>query len=256
MIRNVSKDLFQIGNCVAGAGGHEAVQVYVILNDGHPIIIDCGSHLHRLELMQELDTLLRDDIPEYVFLTHSELPHSGNLQKIAGKWPAIKVFVSNVLLPYIELAPILPLEQITTVSPGAVLEFGGRTLEFVSALLRDQPGSQWILDPQTGTLFTGDGFGYYHPAGSCHKFSDEIAGGVREEQFRAYHYNAFKFLRWVVPERMNEDLDKMIRQHAVKIIAPIHGSAIRADIPMHLERVKQAISNICTDFRNGEIDGN
>ena len=85
MIRNVSQDLFQIGNCVAGQSGYEAVRVYVILNEGHPILIDCGSHLYRVELMQELETLLGTTTPEYIFLTHSELPHSGNLQKIAAR---------------------------------------------------------------------------------------------------------------------------------------------------------------------------
>lgn len=249
MIRNITADLYQIGECVAGDNGHEAVLVYILLNDGHPILIDCGSHLHRASLMTDLEELLDGKSPEYIFLTHSELPHSGNLQKIADKWPDIEVLVSNVLLPYIELAPVLPLEQITAVTPGTVLDVAGRKLEFVSALLKDQPGSQWIFDPQTGTLFTGDGFGYYHPAEQCDKFSDEIEGGIQTEQFQAYHDHAFKFLRWVIPARMNADLDRMFQQRLINIIAPIHGSAIRSDIPTHLIRVKQAIENICAEFR-------
>lgn len=244
MLRNITLDLYQIGECVDGEHGHEAVRVYVLMNNGRPILIDCGSHLHRAEVMKELEDLLAGSTPEYIFLTHSELPHSGNLQKIAGKWPDIKVIVSNIMLAYIEIAPVLPLDQIMAVTPGTTLDLAGRTLQFVDALLKDQPGSQWIYDPKTGALFTGDGFGYYHP-------SDEREGGIPEEYFREFHRNAFRFLRWVIPERLNDDLEKAFQQLDVKIVAPSHGNAIRGDIPAHVERLKQTITNICADYRNG-----
>ncbi len=251
MIRQVKADLYQIGECVDGEHGHEAVRVYVLLNNGRPIIIDCGSHLHRQTIFRELDTVLAGAIPEYVFLTHSELPHSGNLQKVATKWPQIQVLVSTILLPYIELAPVIPLDQITTVAPGSVLYLAGRSLVFVAALLKDQPGTQWIYDRHTKTLFTGDGFGFYHAPGLCALFSHEVEGGIQQEQFRAYHANAFRFLRWVKPERFNADLDKLFQNRPVDIIAPTHGNAICGDIPAHLKRVKQAISDICAHYQNG-----
>jgi flavorubredoxin len=253
MLRHITQDLYQIGECVAGQAGHEAVRVYVLLNNGRPILIDCGSHLHRAALLRELDRLLNGTAPQFIFLTHSELPHSGNLQKIAEKWPKIQVLVSNVLLPYIELAPVLPLGQITAVTPGAILEFAGRRLEFVDALLKDQPGSQWLYDSLTKTLFTGDGFGYYHPPDQCELFSDEVAGGIMSEQFRPYHYNAFRFLRWVIPERLNADMDTLFQQRDVQIIAPIHGNAIR-DVPLHVGRLQTAINEICTPYRKEAID--
>ena len=193
MIRNVTADLYQIGACVEGERGHEAVRVYVLQNEGRPIIIDCGSQLHRAEIMAELDEVLGGAVPAYVFLTHSELPHSGNLQQIAERWPEIQVIVSNILIKYIEIAPILPLDQILTVVPGTTLELAGRELQFINALLRDQPGTQWIYDEQTGTLFTGDGFGYYHSAGACEQFGDEA---ITDEGLRDYLRDTFRFLRW------------------------------------------------------------
>lgn len=253
MLRNVCDDVYQIGECIDGRHGHEAVRVYVLLNEGRPILIDCGSHLHRAKLMAELETVLAGLAPEYIFLTHSELPHSGNLQKIAAQWPDIKVIVSNVLLPYIEIAPVLPLKQITTASPGTTLAFAGRELQFVAALLRDQPGSQWIYDSRTGILFTGDGFGYYHPAHLCEPFSDEIDGGIPEAYFREFHRNAFRFLRWVRPDRLNADLAKLFARRDIKMIAPIHGNAIRADISMHVERLQQAMTDICNEYHRGEV---
>jgi flavorubredoxin len=248
MLRHITEDLYQIGECVVGEGGHEAVRVYVLLNNGRPILIDCGSHLHRAKVMAELDELLAGAVPEAIFLTHSELPHSGNLQMVAEKWPDIQVWVSNVLLPYIELAPVLPLGQITAVTPGTIFEFGERRLEFVDALLKDQPGSQWLYDSLTKTLFTGDGFGYYHTPEQCELFSDEMEEGITVEQLRPYHHNAFRFLRWVIPERLNADMDKMFQKRDVQIIAPIHGNAIR-DVRLHVGRLQTAVAEICAPYR-------
>lgn len=249
MIQHVTDDLYQISEQVSGPYGYEAINVYVLLNDDRPILIDCGSHLHRTPMMANLERVLAGRGPEYIFLTHSELPHAGNISAVVQKWPQIKVMVSNVMLPYIEVLPVLPLEQMIQVVPGSRLEFPGRILEFVDALLKDQPGSQWIYDHRSRTLFTGDGFGYYHSAETAHKFSDEIPGGIREEQFREYHQTAFRFLRWVQPDRFNADLDRMFANRPVDIIAPIHGYAIRGKIDLHRERIKAAINTICRAYR-------
>ena len=250
MIRHVAADLYQIGQEVAGAYGREAVQVYLLLNEGRPILIDCGSHLHREPMMAELETVLEGAVPEYVFLTHSELPHAGNITAVVKKWPAIKVIVSNIMLPYIEVLPVLPLAQLIQATPGTTLSFPGRTLTFIDALLKDQPGSQWIYDSHTQALFTGDGFGYYHAPAQSGKFSDELPSGIEQSQFEAYHQTTFRFLRWVQPERLNADLRKLFRKRTVSIIAPIHGSAIRHDIPGHVSRLQGALAAVCHSYRD------
>ena len=253
MLRRISDDLYQAGECVGSAAGHEAVRVYVLMNAGHPILIDCGSQLHRTGVMQAISTVLAGQTPEYVFLTHSELPHAGNLAQVARQWPNIKVVVSNIMLPYIEIAPVLPLEQISAATPGSTVDVGGRRLQLVEALLKDQPGSQWIWDAQTGALFTGDGFGYSHLPDHCERFSDEIAGGIRVEQFQGYHRTAFRFLRWVIAGRLNADLQRLFERYPAEIIAPIHGNAICGDIPEHVGRLQQALANICAEAAEARL---
>jgi flavorubredoxin len=248
MIKLVSADIYQIGECVVGQTLHEAVRVYVMTNNGSPILIDCGSHLHRETIMAELDQVIGDMVPTHIFLTHSELPHAGNLQKVVERWPDIQVITSNILLKYIEIAPIMSLDQITEIQPGGPLNFSGRDLHFVNALLKDQPGSQWIFDPSTGTLFSGDAFGYYHPPEICELFSDETDAGISAEFFKDYHRVTFRFLRWTVPEKLNAVLDGLFQRYPIQIIAPTHGNAIRADIDLHLSRLKQALAEVSGSY--------
>jgi flavorubredoxin len=249
MIRHVTDDLYQIRETVSGANRSEVVSVYLLLNDTQPILIDCGSHLHRDSIMAGLETLLDGRTPGHIFLTHSELPHAGNITAVVQRWPNIHCLVSNVMLPYIEVLPVLPLNQITQVAAGTNIDIGGRKLEFVDALLKDQPGSQWIYDGRTQTLFTGDGFGYHSHFQESGHFSDEIPGGIRPEQFETFHYTAFRFLRWIKPERFNADLERLFQKRPVSIIAPIHGLAIRGDIDLHLTRLKDAIITICHSYQ-------
>ncbi|KAG1700589.1 hypothetical protein GQR58_005277 [Nymphon striatum] len=96
MIRKVVDDLYQVGESVVGdQGWHEAVRIYVLLNDGCPLLFDAGSHIHRGQIMNDLKELLGDTAPGYVFLTHTELPHTGNLSAILAEWPEINLVVSN-----------------------------------------------------------------------------------------------------------------------------------------------------------------
>lgn len=45
-LRHVVDDLYQMAKVVEGADGwHEAVRVYVLLNDGCPLLFDSGSHI-------------------------------------------------------------------------------------------------------------------------------------------------------------------------------------------------------------------
>lgn len=248
MIRHVKDDLYQIGEHVAGEYGREAVNVYLLLNDDKPILIDCGSHLHKRAIMADMETVLNGRSPEHIFLTHSELPHAGNIASVAEKWPGIRVSVSNVMLPYIELLPVLPLSQIEQVVPGFTVSYPTRTLSFVDALLKDQPGSQWVYDSRTETLFTGDGFGYYTSDEAIDRLSDEVDGGISAEQFAAYHKTTFHYLRWVKPDLFNADLDRMFANRPITTIAPIHGNAIRSEVPLHVTRMKAAINQICADY--------
>jgi len=63
LLRHVVDDLSK--------GWHEAVRVYVLLNDDCPLLFDAGSHIHRGQIMDDLKELLGDTVPGYVFLTQS-----------------------------------------------------------------------------------------------------------------------------------------------------------------------------------------
>lgn len=245
MISHVGGDLYQVGSSVsAGNNHHEAVRVYLLKNQGRPILIDAGSHLHRAEFMAQIGDLLDGGEPECIFLSHSELPHSGNLQAIVERWPDITIIVSTIILPYTELQPVYRADKLVQVAPNEEREFAGRQLRFFDGVLKDQPGTQWIFDAQTGTLFSGDAFGYDLTSDILELFSDQIEGGIGTWRFAAYHRDAFKFLRWVDAEMLVSDLRRLLSSLDLRVIAPAHGNAIRGDIDRSVEAMLSALHDV------------
>ncbi len=246
MIRHVVGDLYQIGESSVGEGGwHEAVRIYVLLNDGCPLIFDAGSHVHRGQIMAELHTLLGDTAPGYVFLTHTELPHTGNLSAILTAWPSAKLVVSSAILPYCELPWWVKEEQIMYGYAGTNAVYGGRAISFLDGILKDQPGTHWMYDAQTGTLFTADAFGYMLPTNSETLFDDEHADGIPTDWLKRYHASAFRFLPQCDGNKVNADIAKVFAKRNVNVIAPTHGNAIRHNVAQGVARFNQAIMEIC-----------
>lgn len=246
MLRHVVGDLYQVGESISGVDGwHEAVRVYVLLNDGCPLLFDAGSHIHREEIMADLKELLGDVAPGYVFLTHTELPHTGNLSSILKEWPETKLVVSSGILPHVELPWWVKEEQIQYGYAGTDEIYGGRRISFSDGILKDQPGTHWMFDEKTGTLFTADAFGYFFPETADANFNDELEDGVPADWFKSYHESAFRFLPMVIGKNVCADVDKVFAKREVKVIAPTHGNAIRANVAQHVEKIKSGLREIC-----------
>ncbi len=246
MARHVRGDLYQIGESLCGEDGlHEAVRVYVLVNDGCPLVFDAGSHLHSEEIMTALQELLGDVAPAYVFLTHTELPHTGNLNVILDAWPDAKLVVSSGILPHVELPWWVKDDQIQYAYAGTEGVYGGRHISFLDGILKDQPGTHWMYDATTETLFTADALGYLFPATADALFDDELEDGVPEEWLFDYHVSAFRFLPYVDGAKMMDDFHHIFRKRSIKIIAPTHGNAMRGDLKKLMRKFEHAVMRVC-----------
>jgi len=246
MLRHIVGDLYQVGDSVSGEDGwHEAVRVYVLLNDGSPLLFDAGSHVHKAGLMKELEELLEGVAPSHVFLTHTELPHTGNIGAILETWPQAKLVVSSAILPHVELPWWVEADQILYGYAGTNETYGGRAISFLDGILKDQPGTHWMFDERTGALFSADAFGYLYPQQADTKFDDEFDDGLPVDWLRRYHASAFRFLPLVSAEKVIADIAKVFAKREVRVIAPTHGNAIRGDVKRYVNSFNQAMSEIC-----------
>lgn len=246
MPHHIVDDLYQIGKSVTGRDGWcEAVRVHVLLNEGRPLIFDSGSHLHTGEIIADLKALIGDNAPAHVFLTHTELPHTGNIDAILKEWPDTTLVVSSGILPHVELPWWVREDQVGFGYAGTLGTYAGREIAFLDGILKDQPGTHWMFDPRTGTLFSADAFGYYFPEEADDRFDHQIEGGVPQAWIHSYHEAAFRFLPMVLGDRVNADFDRLFTKRDVRVLAPTHGNAVIGDVPRFIEKFKTSITEIC-----------
>lgn len=213
--------------------GHNAT--YLIQGEHSSLLVDTGNAGAWEIISDALDELLDGKELTYVFPTHPELPHTGNLLRLVQKYPDIKAFgdTRDYHLFYPQITCNLEEKE-----PGFRLDLGGIEFVIQEALIRDLPNTQWGFVPESGVLFTADGFCYTHRPelddedplhfpGECGLTTDELSEPIRVESAAFYAGSAIYWARFandadLVYDRVNRLVDEL----GVKIVAPTHGNVI------------------------------
>jgi flavorubredoxin len=241
--REVADGVHWLGGCFralsGGPGVHYHVSAFLVVGDERTVLVDTGDPGHWGAIAEQIDAILGGRRLDYVFPTHPELPHAGNLPYLFERHPGVQIVgdVRDYHVHYPQLAGSL-----LRFEAGDRLDLGGRDLEFLPAIVLDLQNSLWALDSRTGTLFVSDGFSYIHElphgyepdddeppvhvAGQCELTSAELAGGPTVDQAVYGTARGLYWTRWVDLETTYDDVLRLVRGRDVRIIAPAHGNVV------------------------------
>ncbi len=147
-----------------GAPGYGVLPVNAYLvRDKTPMLIDTGLATDREPFLSCLWSLVEPDDLRWVFLTHEDRDHAGNLLPVLEA-AARAVLVTN----YLTLGKLLeawrvPIDRVVVVNPGERFSTSDRELILVRPPVYDAPGTVGLFDPATSALFSVDAFGAYLP---------------------------------------------------------------------------------------------
>jgi len=193
--RLVLPDLAWIGGCSNSAGWpgpasrrrpitHEPCVAYLILGAQKTVMLDTGHFAHWHSLEGQIEQMLQGRRLDYVFVSHQEIPHTGNLGRLLGKYPQAKA-VGDVR-DYHLFHPEVALERLVPMRHGEALDIGDRQIVFLDALWKDLDGTMWAYDTRLKMLFGADIFGYIHQDDEnicgtmLHEMSPELAERASE----------------------------------------------------------------------------
>jgi flavorubredoxin len=97
---------------------------------------------------------------DYVFVSHQEIPHTGNLGRLLRTYPNA-IAVGDVR-DYHLFHPEIELSRLVQMRHGDELDLGDRRIVFLDALWKDLSGTMWAYDTRLKMLFSADAFGYIH----------------------------------------------------------------------------------------------
>ncbi len=214
--REIAEDTVALSVWLPVAGfGVLPVNAFVI-RAAEPVLIDTGLALAREEFLAALRETIDPQALKWIWLTHVDPDHVGNLAALLAEAPRARVVTSFLGMAKLDMSQ-LPVAQAYLLNPGQRLDVGDRQLVAVHPPVFDAPETTGALDSKTGALFSADCFGALLP-----QIAD-AAADVPDELLRAgmvgWATVDAPWLAQVAPERFDAGLEAIRRLEPAAIFS-------------------------------------
>lgn len=253
--REIAPGITWLGGCHKTAVYGEEIHVHhsnFLIQGDRTLLVDVGFPSTWPKVQAHLETLLEGRPLDYVFPTHSEIPHSGNLNKLLASHPEATVVgdMRDFQLYFPEHR-----ERLVQKRPGDEIDLGrGYRIVFLKALFRDLPNTLWAYEPSQQMMLVADGFAYshhpsregadfYHTPDECALTSAELPP-VKVDQMSFIVRAALNWSRYVDVRPLFVELaDLLEKEYPTRIIGPAHGNVI-VDLEKLMPVMRQAYTEV------------
>ncbi|MEA5455985.1 MBL fold metallo-hydrolase [Sinomonas sp. JGH33] len=238
--RRIADGVFWLGGCLsafsAGEEVHYHVSSYLVIGSRATLLVDTGDPAHRPLVLDQLERALGGRPLDYVFPTHPEIPHAGNLPALLERFPGARVVgdVRDYALHFPESEGRFDAKR-----PGDAIDLGGREFRFLPAYIRDLENTLWGYDSGARMLFVSDGFSFIHdvpspdgedePAhrpGQCRLLSSEMPAPPSVEQAAYGTGRALYWTKFVDVSSAFAEIERTLAELPTELIGPAHGNVI------------------------------
>lgn len=206
--------------------GEAPVAVYVnsmVIAGPEPIVVDTGTVVNREQWLTDVASLVDLDDVRYVFLSHDDHDHVGNLVPLLEAAPRATLVTTWFSLERMAGDLHIPLERVRWVNDGESFDAGGRTLAVVRPPLYDAPTTRGLYDPTSGVYWAVDTYGTTVTAPTDDV--SELDADFWEEQFLGLNRMNSPWHTIVDPDLFGAQVAR-IEQLGASVLASAHGPAI------------------------------
>jgi hypothetical protein len=129
-----------------------------VIHAAEPVLIDTGLAALGSDFMQQLHASIDPGDLRWIWITHTDPDHLGNLADVLNEAPDARVVTTYLGMGKMGMHG-LPLDRMYLLNPGQTLNVGDRQLAAVSPPTFDAPETTAVFDGRTRTLFSADCFG-------------------------------------------------------------------------------------------------
>ena len=143
-----------------------------LIRAAQPVLVDTGLSALKDRFMKDLRTLIALEDIRWIWLTHTDADHMGNLTRVLSETPKARVVTTFLGMGKMALHQ-LPFDRLFLLNPGQSLDVGDRKLLCVKPPSYDAPETTGLFDTKTTIFFSADCFGALmkEPAGSASDIS-------------------------------------------------------------------------------------
>lgn len=206
--------------------GTAPVAVYVnsmVITGTEPIVVDTGTAANRDQWFDDVFSLVDPEDIAYVFLSHDDHDHSGNLLPLLEAAPQATLLTTWFTVERLAGDLSIPLERMRWLNDGDTFDAGGRALGLVRPPLYDSPVTRGLFDPATGVYWAADAYGTTVP----HAVDDvaDLDPGFWDEQFLGLNRMNSPWATLADPTLFGREVDRVDRLD-ITTIASAHSPVI------------------------------
>jgi glyoxylase-like metal-dependent hydrolase (beta-lactamase superfamily II) len=156
------------------------INAFLVLAE-EPVLIDTGIGVDADEFVDAVSSILDPRTLRWLWLTHDDADHTGNIQRIMELAPNARLVTHGLAALRMATWWPVPLERVHAIRIGDEIHVGDRTLTAVAPPLFDSPTTMGVLDRSSGALFSVDAFGAILPEAARSASDvppDALAGGM------------------------------------------------------------------------------
>ena len=156
----IAPETFVIHDTFAPPGAPGAVHMNSMLIRGaQPVVVDTGAPTNREQYLEDLFSLVEPEDVRWVFISHDDVDHTGNLNELLRLAPHATVVINWFMQERMGASlDVSPLRQRWVVD-GESIDVGDRSLTATRPPVYDSPTTRGLYDPTTGVYWTSDAFG-------------------------------------------------------------------------------------------------
>lgn len=142
--------------------GFLAVNSFVI-KAKEPVLVDTGMGIESEEFMKALESIIDLQDLRWIWLTHDDADHTGNIKKVLDAAPQAKVAANSLATLRMSTDWPVPMDRVHWLNSGDSIYAGDRKLTAVRPPMFDNPTTIGIFDDKSQAFFSADFFGAIVP---------------------------------------------------------------------------------------------
>lgn len=185
----VAQGTFVIRALTPSIGGTWTNLNSMVIRAAEPVIVDTGMVTNRDIWFEDVFSLVAPQEVRWIFVTHTDNDHSGNMMEALEYCPNAKLVLSRGESYRAAACFGIPSERIHMVDDGQAFHAGDRTLRAVRPPAYDSPYTRGLFDPSTGVYYAADAFCAPMP-GEPVDWTEQIDPALWAEGMARYHYSS------------------------------------------------------------------
>ena len=216
----VGPDTFLIRSAQPAFGAPLSVNLNsLVIRGAEPVVVDTGTVANRSAWLDDVFSLVEPDEVKWVFISHDDDDHTGNLAEVLERCPNATLVVNWAATERMGCSFGLPPQRLRWVDDGGSLDVGDRTLRAIRPPVYDSPTTRGLFDPTTGIYWASDAFATPMLAEPV-DVVDELAPGMWAEGMAMFHHHALcPWLSMVDETKYQAEVASLRALHAGVIVS-------------------------------------